>query len=80
MAMTYKLCETRTGPVGLVPIDTTVGDSIYVFTGGAITFILRLGAGLKRKFQLVGGCYIHGIMNGEAVRSKKWKVEDIIIQ
>ena len=48
--------------------------------GAQCPFILRPNAGLKSKYRLVGGCYIHGIMNGEAVRSEKWRDEDVIMQ
>jgi hypothetical protein len=78
--MCYKLCETQAGLVGMVPLDTMVGDSVYIFTGGTLPFILRSSAGLLSKYQVVGGCYIHGIMNGEVVRSEKWKVEDVTLQ
>ena len=76
----YKFCETRTGFVGIVPLNTMVGDSVYIFSGGALPFILRPSAGLKSKYQVVGGCYIHGIMDGEAVRTDKWREEDVILQ
>jgi hypothetical protein len=79
MMVMYKLCETHAGLVGMVPLDTVVGDSVYIATGGAMPFILRSNSGIEGKFQVVGGSYIHGIMNGEAVRSDKWKEEDITL-
>jgi hypothetical protein len=75
----YKLCEARTGLVGMVPLDTMVGDLIYIFTGGTMPFILRPSAGLQSKYKVVGGCYIHGIMDGEAVRSDKWREEEVTL-
>jgi hypothetical protein len=71
MMMYYKLCRTETGLVGMVPVDTRAGDSVYIFTGGALPFILRPNLGVGGKFQVVGGCYIRGIMNGEIMRSGK---------
>jgi hypothetical protein len=79
MMVMYKLCETQTGLVGMVPLDTMVGGSVSIFTGGAMPFILRSNTGIEGKFQVVGGSYIHGIMNGEAVQSDKWKEEDITL-
>jgi hypothetical protein len=75
----YTLCEARTGLVGMVPLDTMVGDLIYIFTGGTMPFILRPSAGLQSKYKVVGGCYIHGIMDGEAVRSDKWREEEVTL-
>jgi hypothetical protein len=79
MMITYKLCETQTGLVGMVPLDTTTGDSVYIATGSAMPFILRSNSGIEGKFQVVGGSYIHGIMNGEAVQSDKWKEKDVTL-
>ena len=36
-----------------------------MFDGCAVPFVLR--ADLRRRFRLVGDCYVHGIMYGEAV-------------
>lgn len=75
----YTLCETRTGLVGMVPLDTVVGDSVYIFAGSGLPFILRPNAELQNKYEVVGGCYIHGVMNGELVGSDKWREEDVTL-
>lgn len=80
MMMIYKLCETESGLVGMVPLDTMVGDSVYIFAGGSLPFVLRPTTGLQSKYQVVGGCYVHGIMNGKVVRSDKWREEYVILQ
>jgi hypothetical protein len=76
----YKLCETESGLVGMMPLDTMLGDSVYIFTGGALPFILRPVVGFQSKYKVIGGCYIHGIMDGEVVRSDKWREEDVTLQ
>ncbi|KAE9369166.1 HET-domain-containing protein [Stipitochalara longipes BDJ] len=78
--ITYKVCETDTGYVGMVPIDTEVGNSVYIFAGGPLPFILRPNKEVQSKYQVVGGCYIHGVMKGELVNSGRWEEEDIILQ
>lgn len=75
----YRLCETESGLVGMVPLDTMVGDLVYIFAGGPSPFVLRPSAGLQNKYRVVGGCYIHGVMNGEVVRSDKWREEDVTL-
>jgi hypothetical protein len=78
MIQWYKLCETRTGLVGMLPINTIVGDSVYIFAGGGLPFVLRPSAELPNKYEVVGGCYIHGVMNGELVESDKRR-EDVTL-
>lgn len=49
----YKLCQTETGLIGMVPVDTMVGDSVYIFTGGPLPFILRPNARFGVNFKLL---------------------------
>jgi hypothetical protein len=58
---------TRKGRLGLGPESVQPGDSVAVFGGGDVPFIL--GASDGEKFQLVGEAYVDGIMDGEAVAS-----------
>jgi hypothetical protein len=77
--LSYKLCATRNRFVGLVPLSTRVRDKICVFNGGAMPFVLRTSMEHNGQFQLIGGCYIHGMMKGEAISSQRWKEEDILL-
>ncbi|KAH9207202.1 heterokaryon incompatibility protein-domain-containing protein [Leptodontidium sp. 2 PMI_412] len=61
--------------VGLVPTQTEVGDIVCVFNGGATPFIIRPSAEIDGAFQLIGVCYIHGLMRGEALKSPLWEEE-----
>ena len=55
------------------------GDLIVLSKGGNVPFMLRRQLGKTyQKWELVGGCYIHGIMNGEAFSSQD--CHDIWIQ
>ena len=52
--------------MGMAPYSAHVGDLICVLFGGQTPFVLR-----KREpegYLLVGECYVHGIMDGEAIR------------
>jgi hypothetical protein len=44
------------------------GDKVYVLAGGSHPFVLRPMADDPKQFQLVGECYLHGIMDGQALR------------
>ena len=43
------------------------GDEIWLLAGGRVPFILRPVNPSSQEFVLVGECYVHGIMYGEAV-------------
>ncbi|KAF5602219.1 heterokaryon incompatibility (het-6OR allele) [Fusarium pseudocircinatum] len=66
----YQIAKTDKGMIGLVPLLAETGDEIYVLNGGVVPFVLRKGKRLLNGFRLVGECYIHGIMNGEALQSE----------
>ncbi|PNP86019.1 hypothetical protein FNYG_01075 [Fusarium nygamai] len=66
----YQIGKTDKGGIGLVPLLAEAGDQIYVLNGGAVPFVLRKGKRLLNGHRLVGECYIHGIMNGEAIQGE----------
>jgi Heterokaryon incompatibility protein (HET) len=55
---------SRQGFMGLAPIESRVGDVICIIVGNETPLILRPKG--EDKWTLVGECYIHGIMDGEA--------------
>jgi len=59
-----RLIKTSSGYVGIVPSYTEPGDIVCILSGGQTPFILREE---EHHHLLVGECYIHGIMDGEAV-------------
>jgi hypothetical protein len=63
-----NLCVTAGGYLGCVPNGSRIGDKICLLFGSTVPFILReCGEGY---FKLVGECYIHGIMDGEAIKER----------
>jgi hypothetical protein len=48
-----------------VPDDTEKGDLICVFDGGEVPYLLRPAG--NDSYILIGECYLHGIMDGEAM-------------
>jgi hypothetical protein len=65
-----KLFRTLNGYLGLGSECIGEGDSLWILPGSRVPLILRP---VKRngkdgnRYQLVGGTYLHGFMNGEAV-------------
>ncbi|KAH8586696.1 heterokaryon incompatibility protein-domain-containing protein [Bisporella sp. PMI_857] len=75
----YRLAVTKNSYFGLVPLLTEVGDRICILNGGAAPFVLMERKRPETGYRLIGECYIHGIMNGEAFRTNCWKEQDISI-
>jgi hypothetical protein len=49
------------------PPNVQRGDRVYVLLGCSLPVILRpWGEGNEKLFKLVGECYMHSIMHGEA--------------
>ncbi|KAF5242163.1 hypothetical protein FANTH_8795 [Fusarium anthophilum] len=58
------LSQTATGYFGLGPLMTESSDLTCVFPGVRLPMIFRPKGNL---FELMGTCYVHGLMDGEAV-------------
>jgi hypothetical protein len=63
--MYRKLMTTVRGYLGLVPDIAELGDVICVLPGCSTPLIIRPGMG--GYFNLIGECYVHGLMEGEVM-------------
>lgn len=76
-----------TGRIGSLPDDAANGDLVALFMGMRTPFVIRPVAGTD-EFQVIGPCYIHGIMDGELVDEggeepqlrTGWEWKDFVIQ
>ena len=59
-----RLGVTAKRYLGLFPQGAQVGDHVCVFTGACVPFVIRRHE-TENKYQLIGECYVHGIMDGE---------------
>ena len=58
--------------------DSERGDLVAIIMGADVPFVLRsTGVGT---YELVGDCYIHGVMDGEALEGKHNQVGNIVLQ
>ena len=62
---TRRLSITEKRYLGLYPRGANIGDQVCVFLGACVTFVIRKLRG-RNEYQLVGECYVHDIMDGEA--------------
>lgn len=61
-----RFIVTEKGYLGLAPEVAEEGDSVCVFLGGQVPFLLRpIGHG---KYRVCGECFVHGMMEGEAMK------------
>jgi len=63
-----QLAITVDNLIGLVSVAARVDDEIYVLAGGSVLYVLRPQ---QDCFQFIGECYVHGLMNGEALDKLK---------
>ena len=59
------LCWIRGARMGIVPAAAKVGDLVCVLLGGQVLYVLR-STDQYNLYEIVGECYIHGLMDGEA--------------
>lgn len=84
-----KFCRTTRGYVGLVPNNTRPRDVISILYGAETPFVLRRSEAEddgqngdkdgSKPFHLVGPCYIHGIMNSEALAREDFEETEIVL-
>ncbi|KAH7147342.1 hypothetical protein DER46DRAFT_579787 [Fusarium sp. MPI-SDFR-AT-0072] len=67
-----RLCILSNGRIGLAPDRAQVGDEVFVVEGASVPFIFRkattrgIGGDVPELvFNLVGGAFVLGVMNGE---------------
>ncbi|KAI8630360.1 HET-domain-containing protein [Xylariaceae sp. FL1651] len=62
---------TENGYMGIGPAGVKPGDELWALIGGHVPFVLRPASHPSRStdkpsYRMIGECYVHGIMNGEA--------------
>ncbi|RGP76299.1 hypothetical protein FLONG3_5345 [Fusarium longipes] len=62
-AFDHKIAITSSGYLCLVPWATESGDRIALLQGGRTPYVFRKA---EKKWNIIGDCYVHGIMSGEA--------------
>ena len=71
-----RMFITDKGYLGLGVAE--VGDTVSILSGGSVPFVLRLNS--VGHYQLVSECYVHGVMDGEAVGgAREEDFEDFVI-
>lgn len=71
-----RFATTKKGYMGLTPRGAMLGDEIAVILGASVPFLVRRvvlphehNEARNDRYQLLGECYLHGIMSGEVMAS-----------
>ncbi|KAF9777760.1 hypothetical protein IL306_004328 [Fusarium sp. DS 682] len=78
----WRFAITENNRCGIVPPNAQVGDDVLILGGGKVPFLFRESSERERAYQLVGECYVEGIMQGEEIEedeSKKRKMVGLIV-
>jgi hypothetical protein len=67
-----RFCVTHGGRLGWVPRYAQEGDSTAIIAGIGVPMALRTNA---TGYEVLGSCYIHGIMDGELANSDRLRKE-----
>ncbi|KAM0411027.1 hypothetical protein ACHAPD_010851 [Fusarium lateritium] len=67
----WRFVNTEEGRCGVVPPDAQVGDEVLIVGGGNVPFLFRKSTKRQGSYQLVGECYVDGIMQGEVFDEDK---------
>jgi hypothetical protein len=70
VSLRRRICWTEMDFLGLVPREALIGDEIWLMSGGRVPVVLRPVIGRAGR-ELIGDCYIHGAMYGEAFENEK---------
>lgn len=68
MVNNRRLFTTMQNYIGLGPRALREGDQIWILFGSKVPYVLRVKG---QQYQVVGECYVHGLMNGEAWLEEK---------
>ena len=76
-----ELFSTKSGLIGIGPPYIKPGDLLCIIIGAQTPFLVRKRSTIPEKaspvYELVGDCYVHGLMNGEGL--SMGKAEDIVL-
>ncbi|KAL9595844.1 MAG: hypothetical protein Q9219_006186 [cf. Caloplaca sp. 3 TL-2023] len=74
-----RFFRTENSMIGMGPLSLEVGDSVWLVPGSEVLVVLRKRPGVNR-YELVGDCYVHGLMDGEAVENALPSMETIELE
>ncbi|KAF2269610.1 HET-domain-containing protein [Lojkania enalia] len=72
-----KLFLTKRGYIGLGPAAVQINDKICVLFRGQVLYALREKG--DNTYEFMGECYVHGMMDGQALRDIEFRPQEFIL-
>jgi hypothetical protein len=69
----------KTGSVGSIPSSAHSGDTLCIFLGAKIPYVIRPVRDNSEAYTLIGEAFVYGIMDGESLRSD-YQVKSVRLQ
>ncbi|KAI1193673.1 heterokaryon incompatibility protein-domain-containing protein [Nemania serpens] len=73
-----RFAGTDGGLIGWVPEEAIEGDAVVIPYGSKVPLVVRSDG--KGRYKLVGDCYIHGLMDGQAINAPGKQERETVIQ
>jgi hypothetical protein len=77
-APTVQFAVTKEGRLALAPKRAEIGDVVCVLPGAQTAHVIRRQD--NGRYRLVGDCYVHGLMDGEAMEMEDIPLENVELE
>jgi hypothetical protein len=75
-----RIFRTNTGLLGLGQPSLQTDNSLWIIPGISVPMTLQHVIGTEDRFRVVGPAYVHGVMNGEALKWDQLDRQSIILE
>ncbi|KAF5536490.1 triacylglycerol lipase II precursor [Fusarium napiforme] len=72
--------KSAKGLFALLPKDSRVGDSVWILKGCRLPVVLRRSVTHDDSYELVGGGYVYGVMNGELLEKPDFWWQEVSLR
>ena len=78
MSAGRRFCVTHDGRMGMVRREAVAGDLFCVILGAEVPYVVRPTG--KGSYELIGDCFLHGVMDGETLTDDRYETVDIVLE
>lgn len=76
---TRNFSVTTGARLGQMPLGTEKGDFVCVLIGGEVPFVIRPTHHGSTSYNLIGECFLNGVMNGEMLLANEHATKEIVL-
>jgi hypothetical protein len=80
VSVTRAFCRTAEGRLAQARPTAQTGDVFCVVLGAEVPYLLRPSSEKPGVYKLVGDAYLHGVMQGEALKDSRYETVNILIE